>query len=152
MSSYTSSLFYYVRHHWYSSHSEMSSFTWPYKWCTWFFQKPTLYGIFSFLRDLEVFKHLTTILSEWNALGSWQVDWYVHIHFKFHKPVQCMSCSGPYMHALVGPFFSAWKTTLQNTVVQKLILRQNWHSTVHPFNILHMENWFQQLFGSQTYH
>ena len=31
-------------------------------------------------------KGFTTVLSEWNALETWQMDYYIYIHFDIHKP------------------------------------------------------------------
>ena len=77
---------------------------------------PALYETFSFLSDLQGFKHFITVLSVRNALGD-RVECYVHIHFDIHKPAQSNSGSTLYMHFLVGLLFSPRKNTLEKTVV-----------------------------------
>ena len=73
-----------------------------------------------------------------------------YIHLKFTN-LDSPSHVVDYMYRLVKLCFSAWKNTLQKSVVQKLILFQSRHSLVHPFTSLPTEKWLMYHVGYQTY-
>lgn len=125
----------------------------PYKHCRWFSLKCTSYDIYSFQMVLTYWETSLEVFFFFRVKWFWITEsglifWY----FDIHKLILSKSCCRLCMDVPIEIYFSAGKNILQKTVVQKLILPQNWHSPVLPCTYLSKEERFQKLPCLQTYY